>query len=66
MDKIKSLVCCCCGEQAIGRQWFNRDIGYGLCPNCISFCRDKSTKEEMKSCYGIEGIHYNIKRGEYD
>lgn len=60
MTKIKSLTCCCCGEGTKGRQWYNRDIGYGLCPKCVPYCSKKMDAEEMKSCYGIEGVHYNI------
>ena len=58
---IVRLSCCCCGESTTGRQWWNRDTGFGLCPKCAKWLSDRETPEEMKSCYGVEGIHYNIK-----
>lgn len=59
---IKRLTCCCCGQFCRGRQWYNRDTGYGLCPNCAKWLREvrHETEEDMKHCYGIEGIHYNV------
>src|SRR6185503_3800288 len=35
----KRLICSCCGESCIGRQWWNRDTGYGLCDRCVPFVR---------------------------
>jgi hypothetical protein len=29
------LLCSCCGAETRGRQWHNRDTGYGLCVSCI-------------------------------
>jgi len=55
---IKTLTCCCCGEQAQGRQWWNRDTGFGLCSKCAQIISKKEDAETMKSCYGEEGIHY--------
>ncbi len=57
-----SLTCACCAGEAIGRQWYNRDTGYGLCSNCVDFVKSRETPESMKSAYGIEGIHY-FKKG---
>uniref|UniRef100_A0A6M3L8A2 Uncharacterized protein n=1 Tax=viral metagenome TaxID=1070528 RepID=A0A6M3L8A2_9ZZZZ len=60
-DKIKGLVCCCCGSLTKGRQWYNRDIGYGLCDRCAGWLEGKgTTAEEMTSCYGERGVHYCI------
>ena len=58
---IKTLTCCCCGEQTKGRQWWNRDTGFGLCSPCAERIALREDKETMKSCYGQEGIHYSIK-----
>ena len=58
------LTCCCCGEGTRGRQWHNRDLGYGLCPKCAGFIASKplrggeSVTQYMRDCYGIAGIHY--------
>jgi len=57
---IKSLTCCCCGERTKGRQWFNRDNGFGICGSCISKIERKEDAETVKNCYGVRGIHYNI------
>jgi len=59
---IEYLTCCVCGNETTGGQWHNRDIGYGLCPECAEFVKTKQTPEENQSYYGIEGIHY-FKKG---
>jgi len=58
--KVKRLTCCCCGETTTGRQWFNRDTGYGLCKKCINFCARGETNEAFRECYGIRGIHFDL------
>lgn len=59
--QTRRLICCCCGQDTRGRQWFNRDKGYGLCPKCADWLSDgRETTAEMKQNYGIEGYHYNI------
>lgn len=55
----KYLTCCCCGEGTTGRQWYNRDTGYGLCNKCAAWIRSRG-KEDMKDNYGISGIHYEV------
>ena len=44
----KFLTCACCGERARGRQWWNRDTGYGVCSRCFraSFLRDGREEAE--------------------
>lgn len=61
--KIKDLTCCCCGNRTKGRQWWNRDTGFGLCTPCSVSISKKEDKEEMKNCYGEEGFHYAIDEG---
>lgn len=58
--KAKRLSCCCCGEITMGRQWWNRDIGYGLCSDCAERIEKRESAEDMKSCYGVKGIHYSL------
>ncbi len=60
MKPIKELICCCCGQYTPGRQWWNRDNGYGLCEKCAEIISKKEDEETMKSCYGERGIHYAI------
>lgn len=57
---VKSLTCCCCGNGTSGRQWHNRDHGYGLCKDCVDYCARSEDEASMKSCYGIRGIHYDL------
>lgn len=61
MSKTKSLICSCCGARHIGRQWHNRDTGYGLCHGCADWIESRGeSKETMKQNYGEEGVHYRI------
>lgn len=55
------LECCCCGGGTYGRQWWNRDTGYGMCDNCISYVRSRSmSEEEIERNYGKAGIHHSL------
>lgn len=60
LSKPRRLICCCCGAETIGRQWHNRDTGYGLCVDCIDFCASGDDTETMHGRYGERGIHYDI------
>ena len=59
---IRGLTCCVCGESTVGRQWWNRDTGYGLCVKCS---RDplvtRQGPQEMAKLYGLRGTHYDLK-----
>lgn len=64
-DKIKRLICSCCGAETYGRQWHNRDTGYGLCDSCNTWLKGRDTsEEEMTRNYGVEFEHYNVSGGE--
>jgi len=58
------LECCVCGGDA-GRfqQHWNRDDGYGICRSCVDWLIDKrnTSPEEIKDCYGTEGVNYAAK-----
>jgi hypothetical protein len=56
--EIENLTCCCCTGPAKGRQWYNRDTGYGLCPKCAQWIATKESPEQMRENYGEPGIHY--------
>ena len=58
-EAIRHLTCCCCGGALQGRQWWNRDTGFGLCNNCISFVGIK-VDENYAQNYGYRGIHWGI------
>lgn len=63
MKPIRLLKCCCCSQLTKGRQWWNRDKGFGLCNKCADVIKKNSCREDMESCYGKEGIHYLIEEG---
>ena len=44
----------------MGRQWWNRDTGYGLCVKCIPFCERGETPESFQRLYGERGVHYAV------
>lgn len=62
--RIRSLSCCCCGNTTRGRQWWNRDTGFGLCDNCITFVGDADVPVgETTQSYGVRGFHYDVSKG---
>ena len=60
-QKIEGLTCSCCGDSTKGRQWFNRDRGYGICNPCAASETKNLTPVTMKACYGVAGEHYQLK-----
>lgn len=56
----RTLTCCCCSNPTLGRQWSNRDTGYGLCERCALWLTDRETPAHMQSYYGQRGIHYDL------
>ncbi len=53
------LQCSCCGSNALGRQWWNRDTGYGLCAKCVYWLLDRKTDPvEIELNYGRAGHHF--------
>jgi hypothetical protein len=59
-NPIRHLTCACCGAETKGRQWHNRDKGYGVCSDCIETMKRRETPEHLLECYGYEGVHYNV------
>lgn len=60
MQKVEFLTCACCGTSTQGRQWYNCDDGFGLCPQCAKRLEEHESPEEILSCYGEKGVHYCI------
>lgn len=60
---IRTLSCCCCGESTRGRQWWNRDDGYGVCVKCATGIAKEDEGKERESLYGIRGVHWDINEG---
>ena len=56
----RRLTCCCCGSSTVGRQWWNRDTGYGLCGKCADWISTRESAAEMRLSYGVPGIHYSV------
>lgn len=54
------LECCVCGEYAgLYEQHWNRDTGYGCCPKCIAWQRERGSSEaEILDLYGVAGVNY--------
>ena len=61
LNPIRNLECNCCGSATRGRQWFNRDTGYGMCAECLTLVRTKGMSgPEIKDLYGVEGVHCGV------
>ena len=59
LGRLRTLICGCCGSYTRGRQWWNSDNGYGLCPECADWKRERGgSKEGLEEGSGIEGIHW--------
>lgn len=56
----RRMLCSCCGAETIGRQWHNRDTGWGLCVDCIDRCHRGETEESFSRLYGERGVHFDI------
>ncbi len=57
---VRRMLCCCCGAVTRGRQWHNRDTGYGVCAPCIARHYSKETPAELERLHGVAGVHYSI------
>ena len=55
------LTCCCCGNGTRGRQWWNRDDGYGLCPGCLDVNHAEDLLVQHDS-FGYRGVHFDLDR----
>lgn len=57
----RPLTCCICGEYA-GKfeQHWNRDAGWGVCPQCVSEQAAIVSPEELAELYGAAGVNYDV------
>ncbi len=62
MKRPKTLICNCCGKATLGRQWWNRDTGFGLCAECgnETIKRSSDTLEGVEFSSGKRGIHWDL------
>ena len=58
---MKILKCGCCGERAPGRQHWNQDTGFGLCPRCVPFILNnpRAGIDELRG-YGTPGFNFAV------
>ena len=63
-NPVRRMTCCCCGASTLGRQWWNRDTGYGLCTSCIDCCQRGQTAESFEQAYGVRGVHFDVQSAE--
>lgn len=72
----KYLGCACCGTGVMGRQWYNRDTGYGVCKSCADANTERygeGSKETSEPCdsttyslYGVRGYHFSLEEERND
>lgn len=55
---VEFLTCCCCGGELWGRQWWNRDTGFGICPGCYQI-NGITDKTKYHKSFGHRGIHWD-------
>ena len=55
---MASKSCCICGRNAYGKQWWNRDKGFGLCIDCAEKWIGKTDRQEFERSYGRAGVHW--------
>ncbi len=56
----RNLSCSVCGARTRGRQWHNRDTGYGVCTACALHVAAKEGDGAAFSYYGHRGIHWDL------
>ncbi len=61
---VRTLTCACCGASAPGRQWWNRDTGYGVCAKCFTWISGREGAEQAEQSYGKPGIHHSLNEKE--
>lgn len=57
---VQDLECCCCGNSCRGRQWWNRDAGFGVCASCGDKASQKEGASTADQHYGKRGIYWAI------
>ena len=62
LPRPSALTCCCCGNLTSGRQWWNRDTGYGICKRCAD--DEIGADCPQASAYGTRGVHFDINQSE--
>lgn len=55
---VVRLQCGCCGASTWGRQHWNIDKGFGLCPKCVAWFKEAPKRADELACYGTEGVNF--------
>lgn len=55
-----TLICNCCGKYTKGKQWWNRDKGYGICTPCGEEQAARDGLESVELSNGKKGINWGI------
>jgi len=75
-DRARNLTCACCGQSTRGRQWWNRDTGYGVCPRCAddntkrygeglaADTKENPCSQTTHALYGVRGYHFAVAEGD--
>lgn len=56
----EELFCACCLGLTSGRQWFNRDNGYGVCVTCADRIEKAEGTKQLQKAYGFRGVHFDL------
>ncbi len=56
----RNLTCCVCGARTRGRQWWNRDTGFGVCPTHGKDTIEREGEAVALSYYGRRGYHWDV------
>lgn len=57
---LANLICNCCGQYIKGKQWWNRDEGYGICKSCGEEQADRYGLAQVELDNGKKGIHWGV------
>jgi hypothetical protein len=55
---MNRLTCAVCGDACRGRQWWNRDDGFGVCPRCWREAVKREGLDEATRLYGKPGENH--------
>jgi hypothetical protein len=65
-QRIVGLTCHVCGESCKGRQWWNRDTGFGTCTPCGIILEQQHAAHPSwgpaEDLTGKRGIHWDVKQ----
>lgn len=60
MSTPRKLSCAVCGQPTQGRQWWNRDTGYGVCIEHGEQAVEREGPETTTNLYGRRGFNWDL------